>query len=385
MQNKKIVYIANIRLPTEKAHGVQIMNTCHAIAQLGREIELIVADREQIIKQDIFEYYNLPGIDNFKITKIKTIGIWKPYYFGNILQNLQFVFKLQLHFIFNYGLFYYKKFIIYSRDEFVIFSLLGKVKYIFWETHEGHNNIFAKIILKFITGLVCISGGLKDFYKNSPSLFLLRRGTMPILVAHDAVNVEEFFLETSKADARKEFGLDLEKKIVMYVGKLDKAKGADTFAMASKFVAQDIQFVAVGAGPEKHHLQNIVYLPETPYSALHRLLKASDVLVIPNTGKDLVHSKYTSPMKLFAYLASGVPIVSSYIPAIREVVSKKEVWFFEADNAKNLGETVKKVFEEKVELKNEKAKNAKEVVKSYTWPKRAESIMEFCDKLVIKK
>ena len=29
----KIIYIANIRLPTEKAHGIQIMKTCEALAK----------------------------------------------------------------------------------------------------------------------------------------------------------------------------------------------------------------------------------------------------------------------------------------------------------------------------------------------------------------
>jgi hypothetical protein len=31
----KLVYIADIRLPTEKAHGIQIMEMCSAFADLG--------------------------------------------------------------------------------------------------------------------------------------------------------------------------------------------------------------------------------------------------------------------------------------------------------------------------------------------------------------
>ncbi len=36
----KILYIANIRLPTEKAHGIQIMKMCEAFAHAGAEVEL---------------------------------------------------------------------------------------------------------------------------------------------------------------------------------------------------------------------------------------------------------------------------------------------------------------------------------------------------------
>ncbi len=372
---KKIIYVANVRLPTEKAHGVQIMNTCHAFAKAGREVELIYANRENNIKQDIFEYYNLSKLSNFKLTGIKTIGIHKPYYIGNLLQNIQFIFKLQVYFILNYGLFFYKKFIIYSRDEFIIFSLLGKAEYLFWETHEGHNNFFTKIILRFISGLVCISGGLKQFYRDKIS-------DEKILVAHDAVNAEEFFVEIEKVAARKEFGIAQDKKIVMYVGKLDKEKGADTFADASVFTASEVQYVAVGEGSVKKTLPNIVYLPQTPYSALHRLLKAADVLVIPNSGKDLVHAKYTSPMKLFAYLASGVPIVSSDIPAIRDVADESVMWFFEPDNAEDLNLKVNEVLKLSKAEKLTKTENAKELVKKYTWENRAECISEFCDKMI---
>ena len=38
----KILYIANIRLPAEKAHGIQIMKMWEAFADLGYGVELVV-------------------------------------------------------------------------------------------------------------------------------------------------------------------------------------------------------------------------------------------------------------------------------------------------------------------------------------------------------
>ena len=50
----KILYIANIRLPTEKAHGIQIMKMCEAFADIGHKVELIVPWRFNFIKNRAF-------------------------------------------------------------------------------------------------------------------------------------------------------------------------------------------------------------------------------------------------------------------------------------------------------------------------------------------
>ena len=45
----------------------------------------------------------------------------------------------------------------------------------------------------------------------------------------------------------------------------------------------------------------------------------ADVLVLPNTATE-VSARYTSPLKLFEYLAAGRPIVASRLPALAEVL-----------------------------------------------------------------
>ena len=51
----KITYLANIRLPTEKAHGIQITKMCESFASLGHEVTLVVPDRVSAITTDPFE------------------------------------------------------------------------------------------------------------------------------------------------------------------------------------------------------------------------------------------------------------------------------------------------------------------------------------------
>jgi len=58
VKNMKLIYLANIRMPTEKAHGVQIMKMCEAFSENGVSVDLIVSERGDA-KKDPFQYYGV--------------------------------------------------------------------------------------------------------------------------------------------------------------------------------------------------------------------------------------------------------------------------------------------------------------------------------------
>ena len=61
----KIVYITNARLPTEKAHGVQIIKMIEALSSLNNEVVLISPNRIQneiSHKTSVFDFYNVEKI-----------------------------------------------------------------------------------------------------------------------------------------------------------------------------------------------------------------------------------------------------------------------------------------------------------------------------------
>lgn len=111
----KFLYIANIRLPTEKAHGAQIMKTCEALARVDSLEALLVTDRKNAIKDDPFQYYAVQT--RFPLERIHvldTVGWGK---FGFLLETISFVLS---------SLSVLKKYpetILYGRDEVVLWLI----------------------------------------------------------------------------------------------------------------------------------------------------------------------------------------------------------------------------------------------------------------------
>ena len=268
--------------------------------------------------------------------------------------------------------------IFYSRDELPIWFLGFFNKKVFWEVHNGKWNFLVSSLMKRCAGVVAISGGIKNFFKDKGVL------EEKIIVAPDAVDIDDFYLNIKKEEARDRVKLPKNKKIVMYTGHLFEWKGADTIGQVAKNFSNDYLFVFVG-GTEKHiedfkkrHLfdNKILMVGQKSHEEIPLYLKSADVLVIPNSAKEDVSRLYTSPMKLFEYMASGTPIIASDLPSIREILDDDGAVFFKSDDSESLTKAIKKVFDNQT-LADKMASISRENSKNYSWDKRAEKINSF--------
>ena len=55
----RILYLADIRFPLERANGIQTMETCYALAARDHEVTLLVRPDSQDPPRDPFAYYGL--------------------------------------------------------------------------------------------------------------------------------------------------------------------------------------------------------------------------------------------------------------------------------------------------------------------------------------
>ena len=70
----RIVYFADIRFPLERANGIQTMETCHALAERGHAVDLIVRPDSTTPARDPFAYYDLERIDLLRIERAPVTG-----------------------------------------------------------------------------------------------------------------------------------------------------------------------------------------------------------------------------------------------------------------------------------------------------------------------
>lgn len=372
----RLLYLANARLPTEKAHGRQIMETCHALAASGLTVELAAPRRKNNIKEEPFAYYGLDK--NFSIRKVFCLDFLSAPFgkkFFYVLAGATYALSAAI-----FAARRRKEFdVVYTRHILSAFFCLFFAPRVFYEVHDLPDRLpgWQRRVISRLSGIVVISDGLRRGF--------LEMGVEPkkILVARDAVRLGKFDLPLSRAEARRRLSLPQDKKIIVYSGHLFSWKGADLLAQIVEFLPAGVEVYLVGGTSEdvlnfasrfKH--DNLHIMGQRQSEEIPLWLRAADLLVLPNSAKEKISALYTSPLKLFEYMASGTPILSADLPSIREVVSEGETVFFEPDNAESLREEINKMFAGVYDLRK-KSSSAKLKSNLFTWQKRAESIKKF--------
>ncbi|MEK7208376.1 MAG: glycosyltransferase [Patescibacteria group bacterium] len=362
MKIKKIFYIANIRMPTERAHGIQVAQMCAAFARHGAVVTLLVPDRKTL-PDDPFSYYGMERL--FNIERLPVPDVVRLGEIGFIVESLIFAQRCARRARGEPDA------IVYTREELpLLFLPRGRA---FYEAHQLRGSFALRFALKRAAGIVAITEGLKSV------IVTLGYPRERVLVAHDGYDEKAFAAAVSKKEARRRLGLSEEKKIALYIGGLEAWKGPQTLCEAAPALAKDgVSVVIIGGAAEalkryRARYPLAAFLGPRSYVTLPLIQQAADVLIVPNASAKQ-GSVYASPLKLFAHMASGIPLVVSDVPAIREVLSESEAEFFAPDEAESLALAVRRAL-----LETGKAKAEAALKKSilFTWDKRAQSVLAY--------
>ncbi len=376
----KLIYVNNTRIPSEKANSYQTVQMCSSFAKVFDEVELwtgkvINTTDDLSTVSNIFSYYGVHK--NFIIKRF--------YQFDSVLllKLHEFIWANIRDISFSINaisrLIKYKgsaDVVIYTRDwiflgVYLLCKRLGLVRYkIIYESHKFSKKLLP--ILKDINGLVVINSFLGELHRE--------KNFKDILVAHDGANPNEYL-----GIKKYKFMPNKNKINVVYTGSLFLWKGVYLLVDSLEFLPKNINLFFVGGSGE--HLDKFKsYISDSGYSEQITLIshlpklevipyiENADILVLPNSGKYEIN-KYTSPMKLFEYMASGRPIVASNMSSIREVlVNNKNALLFHPDDAYDLANKIKQVIGSD---HSEMIDNAFFEVQEYSWNKRAENISDF--------
>lgn len=362
-------------MPTEKAHGYQIVKMCEAFADNNVNVELIVPARHNHIKDDIFSYYHTKN--NFTIRYIKFVDFlswgWLNQKIGFAFNTLEFLF-LSLFLKID------KQNIIYTRSPEIAWLFGVRGYKTFFECHQlpEEKSWLFSFFIKKCGGITTSSHGMKvDLLKYVQSypenqILVAPNGIDPNVFDDPAIN---------KNHARDLLGLPMEKHIILYTGHLYTWKGVDILAESAEYIkADNISFYFVG-GTEadrvsfrnKYPNNNIILIPFQSRNKVALWLKAADILILPNIPNNALSERHTSPIKMFEYMASGTPIVASNLPSLKEILNDQTCIFFEPGNARDLSKTITKLLTSN-ELRQSLAAMAKLKAKNFTWSNRAQTI-----------
>ncbi len=390
----KLLYVANIRLPTEKAHGLQIVQNCEAFADAGATVALWTARRINTPElrgiRDIWVHYGvkrnfqlkrLPCLDLIGLVPDRTDRLAQVIF---LLQLLTFTLSVMARALSTQADTYY------SRDELILFalSLIKPREALAYEAHTLASGRFGRSLQRQVVRRVGHVFALTR--KLADDLIASGADAAQMQVAHDGIRRDRFAGVTDQAAARREIGWSSEHLIVGYVGRLqtmamDKGVGVLVEALAS--VASDGVggcALALVGGPDDHAEElrarwrelgqpdeTFLYAGQVAPERVPLYLSAFDLCAMPFPWT--AHfAYYASPIKLFEYMASGRALVASNLPSVAEVVTDGEsALLTPPSDGAALAEAIRRLRDDPA-LRQRIAERAQGIVmESYTWDARA--------------
>lgn len=356
----KLVYLTTLQYPSPYANRVNVMKMAASFNDLADDFTLVIGPL-LASKEEIFESY---GIE--RPFRMEALGppprLWPKSFFSAL--RLRTLIKREppetVFYIRDFLLAYFLSFLSakFQKNYFIECQSLGKFPHFLYRrvfqeaqgvissNHAKKEEIHERYDIAFECIIVGPNGFDETFFQNLPS----------------------------RQEARAQLGFPQDKKIVLYAGSTLGWKGTDIIREIAKAFS-DMLFVIVGASEEKRE-GNVIYIKKQDLRRVPIYLRAADLLLAPYRSDSERAQRYFSPIKIFEYMASGVPFVTTDLPAVRE--------FLNDDNAFLVGEYTSKAFEEVIwyafnhpEEMKRRAANAKEQSVYFSWQNRVGRVVEF--------
>jgi len=367
----RILYVSTSSIPSQDANSVHVMKMCAAFAELGHEVVLYARDAraEGASHASLFREYDVGESFTFAFMKR---GRW------GALSSLIGLAKLALIAR------RFKPDLIYSRNLFgcVAVALAGRSSV--FESHLPAAEEYPlkgrvlKLMLRLrrIPLLVVISDALRRRH--------LELGDTPArgyLVAPDGADP----LPGGDPEPRKPGPLR-----VGYVGHLYPGKGMEVVeAIAPRLPHMEFHIVGgrdadIALWKARLGAANVMFHGFVPPARTRAHLAALDVCLLPNQrcvrtsreglGKSVNISEYTSPLKMFEYMAAGKAIVSSRLPVLMEILDDTTALFADPEEPAEWVQALESLRDDA--LRTRLGYEAQRVfLERYTWKARARTVL----------
>ncbi len=384
----KLLYISNARIPTEMAHGLQIMQNCEAFADAGVDLTLWCAQRRPQVQADPWQYYGIRR--NFTLYRLPTLDLTRGTTASALFFYVQlatFTLSVVIRALFTQADIYY------SRDPLVLLALsfIKPRRTLAYEAHRfnepGRGRWLQRTLLQRVGSTIAITPPLAERLQS------LQTGSARqsrMMVAHDGIRRARFENPMTQQAARTILNWPADAFIAGYVVRLQTMgmdKGVNFIIDAVKTMPEPVTLALVG-GPgdlvEVYREQwRAAGLPENRFIATGQVpservplhLFAFDICLMPLPRTE--HFAFNaSPIKLFEYMASGRALIASDLPSWADVIQHGEnALLFAPSDVEGLQQQVRRLYHDADERQRLARHAQGRVMLHYTWEARAAAIL----------
>lgn len=379
---KRLFLVFHGRFPSEKAASLFAAKSCEAFADQGYEVTLLVPRRLGTDRSDPHGFYGTHK--NFRIVYLPTIDLfWLPFFSRIAFWTSLIVFSLAtfVYLLVRSG----RSSVVYSNENLPLLFAACIRGNTFYEVHDmpERNYFFYKLLFRRVRAAI-----ITNRWKLERIADIFKLPHAKLFYEPNAVEIADFDIPTTKEEARTKLGVGLRTPMILYTGHLYGWKGVDTLARAAKILGERASAYIIGGTvrdaerfrEEFGDISNLYVLGYRAHQEIPLWQKAADVVVLPNTAREDISKYYTSPMKLFEYMASRRPIVATNIPSIREIVDNSSAVIVNPDDPESMARGIIEALENQ-ELVSRITDSAYHSVALHTWDKRAQRILGFVEKI----
>lgn len=197
------------------------------------------------------------------------------------------------------------------------------------------------------------------------------KAKMPIEAVSNGIDLSRFTPHKPAREFFEKFGIDMNKPIVMNIGRVDAEKHISTLVFAFKKVLEkipDAQLVIVGDGTDRVNLENLTYQLGMSGNVNFMGTQLGEDLVNFHQAADVFVSASPTETQGIVFLeaaACGKPVIGVDVGAVSEICQNGINGFLcETDNVEQIAESIHKVLTNK-KLAKEFSKKGLEIIKRH--------------------
>ncbi len=381
----RILYFADIRFPLERANGIQTMETCHALVERGHAVALVVKGDTQSPPRDPFAFYGLPPKPSLFIERANA-----PAGAGTMARVGYMSFAL------GRALGKGRADVIMTRDLGVASFLLRLPRSmrapLVYESH-GYAPAVAAALPDMIPSakapgpgkLARLRARELSVWQHADGYAAITQGIVDHMTSLGGTRQRTAVVPDGVRRVAADPGPLPAEPIVGYAGHLYAWKGVDALLRALTLVPAARALIVGGheKEPDLARLKSlalelgigerVTFTGQVEPAKVPDLLARAMILVLPNPAS-AISTHFTSPLKLFEYMAAGRAIVASDLPAIREILQDGETALLvEPAEPQAIAGAIERLLEDRA-FAQRLAGAAHARASAFTWARRAERL-----------